>query len=260
MVKMTMERNKTRHRTFCIVALLVVLLASGCAKKVPQDLNLEPPMYPVSEYVNPNIDYPIDVYDPFEGFNRGMYTFNYYFDSYFFIPIVKGYKYVTPNYVQRRVYHFVNNMFEFNNFTNNLLQFKFEATGVTVLRFVVNSTVGIAGLWDPATNMGLNIKYEDFGQTLGYYGVGDGPYLVLPVVGPSNLRDTTGLLTDIAAFSYLGPPAWFDDDAASYIFTGVAALSKRRYETFRYYETGSPFEYETIRMLYTAKREIMIDK
>ncbi|MBM9519248.1 VacJ family lipoprotein [Desulforhopalus vacuolatus] len=256
---MTIERNKMRHRTFCIFALFVVLLAAGCAKNDQQNLNLEPPMYPISEYVNPDIDYPIDVYDPFEGFNRCMYTFNYYFDSYIFIPIVNGYEYVTPDYVERRIYHFVNNIFEFTNFTNNLLQLKFEEAGVTVLRFVINSTVGIAGLWDPATYMGLNLKYEDFGQTLGYYGVGDGPYLVLPVLGPSNLRDTTGLITDVVTFSLAGPPAWLDDDSATWIFTGITAINKRRYESFRYYQTGSPFEYEMIRMLYTAKREIMVD-
>ena len=258
---MTIERNKMRHRALCILALLVVLFASGCAKTDKQDLNLEPPMYPVSEYVNPNIEYPIDVYDPFEGFNRSMYTFNYYFDSYFFIPVVNGYEYVTPEFVQRRIFHFISNVFEFTNITNNLLQFKMKETGVTVLRFVVNSTVGLAGLWDPATDMGLNRKYEDFGQTLGFYGVGDGPYIVLPVLGPSNLRDTTGLLTEIVAFSYLGPPAWFEDqDAVFWVFAGLTALDKRRYESFRYYETGSPFEYETIRMLYKAKRDIMIDK
>ena len=257
---MIIERNTMGHRTFSVLVLLIVLLFSGCAKDIPQDLNLEPPMYPVSEYVNPNIEYPIDVYDPIEGFNRGMYTFNYYFDLYVFVPVVTVYEFVIPDYMERRVYHFVNNIFEFTSFTNNLLQLKFEETGVTLLRFVVNSTAGIAGLWDPATDMGLYRKNEDFGQTLGHYGVGDGPYLVLPVLGPSNLRDSAGLLTDVVGFSLLGPPAWLDDDAAVWVFTGLTAISKRRYETFRYYETGSPFEYETIRMLYTAKREIMIDE
>ena len=80
------------------------------------------------------------------------------------------------------------------------------------------------------------------------------------VFGPSNLRDTTGLITDAVAFNYLGPAAWVDDDPTTWIFKGVTAVDKRHRESFRYYQTGSPFEYETIRMLYTAQREIMVDK
>ena len=91
-------------------------------------------------------------------------------------------------------------------------------------------------------------------------GVGNGPYLVLPILGPSNLRDTTGLVSDTVSFSLAGPPAWVDDGTVSLIFTGVAAIDKRHRESFRYYRTGSPFEYDMIRMLYTTKRELEIAK
>ena len=85
-------------------------------------------------------------------------------------------------------------------------------------------------------------------------------YLVLPIFGPSNLRDTTGLITDTVAFSVAGPPAWIDDDTTTLVFTAVSAVDKRKRMSFRYYQSGSPFEYELIRMLYTSKREIEIAK
>jgi phospholipid-binding lipoprotein MlaA len=162
--------------------------------------------------------------------------------------------------VEDRVSNFVDNVYEFNNFTNNLLQLKIKKTGITLARFVVNTTVGIAGLWDPATHWGMKRQPEDFGQTLGHYGVGHGPYIVLPIFGPSNLRDTTGLVTDSVAFAVAGPPAWIDDDTTTLVFSGVAAVDKRHRESFRYYQSGSPFEYNMIRMLYTTKREIEIAK
>ncbi len=165
-----------------------------------------------------------------------------------------------PDYAEDRVSSFVDNVYEFNNFTNNLLQLKLKKTGITLSRFVINTTVGVAGLWDPATHWGLRRQPEDFGQTLGHYGVGHGPYIVLPVFGPSNLRDTTGLVTDAVAFSVAGPPAWVDDDTTTLVFTGVAAVDKRKRIPFRYYGSGSPFEYEQIRMLYTKKRELDIAK
>ena len=124
----------------------------------------------------------------------------------------------------------------------------------------MNTTVGIGGLWDPSTGMNLPTQEENFGQTLGHYGVGNGPFIVLPILGPSNLRDTTGTVVDASAFSFLGPPAWVDDDDVSLVFSGVTAIDKRHQLSFRYYRTGSPFEYEMIRMLYTAARELEIAK
>ena len=135
---------------------------------------------------------------------------------------------------------------------------KFKETGVTLGRFVINTTVGVAGLWDPATHWGIHRQTEDFGQTLGHYGVGHGPYLVLPIFGPSNLRDTAGLVTDTVAFSVAGPPAWVDDDTTTMVFTIVSGIDKRKRMPFRYYGSGSPFEYEQIRLLYTKKRELEI--
>jgi len=241
---------------------LAALFASGCSvtPKVDPGIAYEPPKHKVEDTVKETVVYAIDVYDPWEGFNRRAYTFNYYFDKFIYLPIVNTYEFITPNYVEKRVSNFVDNVFEFNNFTNNLLQLKLKRTGITLARFVVNTTLGIAGLWDPATDLGLARQTEDFGQTLGHYGVGDGPYIVLPILGPSNLRDTTGLVTDAVAFSYAGPPAWVDDDTTTLVFNGVAAVDKRHRQSFRYYRSGSPFEYDMIRMLYKSKRQIEIAK
>ena len=239
-----------------LFALTLSILLTGCASTLPPAET--PAKRPVDEYVHKDVVYTIDVYDPIEGFNRGVYKFNYYFDKYIFLPVVSVYEFILPKFFQDRVSSAVDNIFEFNNLTNSLLQLEFKKAGITVSRFVINTTFGVLGMFDTAAEAGLQRQNEDFGQTLGHYGVGHGPYLVLPVLGPSNLRDTTGLVADAAAFSYLGPPAWIDDDDVTLAFNIVTAVDKRHREKFRYYETGTPFEYDLVRMLYTKKRELDI--
>lgn len=243
-----------------IISLLFVSIAflSGCSTLPITGPDTELALRQRADLIPKETKLAIEVYDPIEGFNRGTYRFNYYFDKYFFLPVVSGYQYIMPDYAEDRVSSFVDNVLEFNNFTNNLLQLKLKRTGITLSRFVINTTIGIAGLWDPATHWGLRRQEEDFGQTLGHYGVGNGPYLVLPIFGPSNLRDATGLATDAVVFTVAGPPAWVDDDDVSLAFTAVSAIDKRKRIPFRYYGSGSPFEYEQIRMLYTKKRELEI--
>lgn len=241
-----------------LVPLMSVAFLSGCSTVPKPGPDSEPAMRQKADLISEETQHDIEVYDPIVGFNRGTYHFNYYFDKYLFLPIVSGYQFIVPDYAEDRVSNFVDNVLEFNNFTNNLLQLKFKETGITLARFVVNTTVGVVGLWDPATKWGMHRQPEDFGQTLGHYGVGHGPYIVLPILGPSNLRDTTGLVTDAVAFSLVGPPAWVDDDGTTMAFTAVSAVDKRKRTPFRYYGSGSPFEYEEIRMLYTKKRELEI--
>jgi phospholipid-binding lipoprotein MlaA len=247
-----------KAKTLLFVILLSALFLGGCSTLPQTGPDTQSAMHSYEETVPQDKEFNIEVYDPIEGFNRGAYRFNYYFDKYIFLPIVRTYQFIMPDYAEDRVSNFVDNVFEFNNFTNNLLQLKFKRTGITLARFVVNTTVGIAGLWDPATGWGMRRQNEDFGQTLGHYGVGHGPYIVLPIFGPSNLRDTTGLIADAVAFNSAGPPEWVDDDGTTLAFTAVSAIDKRKRIPFRYYETGSPFEYEQIRMLYTKKRELDI--
>jgi len=253
-----------RMKILLLVTLFGILLLSGCSTLPKTTAETQPPERTVEQVVHPDDGkLAIEVSDPLEGFNRGVYRFNYYFDKFVFLPIVGVYTFIMPDYFQDRVSNFVDNIFEFNNFTNNLLQLKFKQTGITLARFAINTTVGVAGLWDPATSMNLRRQPEDFGQTLGHYGVGNGPYLVLPIFGPSNLRDTTGLVADTLAFNYVAKEIesdWMEDNDVRLIFSLVAAVDKRKRQPFRYYATGSPFEYELVRMLYAAKRKIDVAK
>lgn len=115
---------------------LALLFGSGCSVTPRPDPNIayEPPRHKVEEVVKESVDYAIDVYDPLQGFNRRAYTFNYYFDKFLYLPVVNTYEFITPDYVEKRVSNFVDNVFEFNNFTNNLLQLKLKRTGVTLAR------------------------------------------------------------------------------------------------------------------------------
>jgi len=197
----------------------------------------------------------LQVSDPIAGFNRGAYRFNYYFDRYLLFPVIRGYRFVMPDYGEERVSRFFDNIYEIGNFTNSLLQLKWRKAGITTARFVINSTVGVAGLWDPATGWGLHRQNEDFGQTMGHYGVGSGAYVVLPVFGPSSVRDTGGLVVDAAAFSAIDPLNFEHNEEWSAPFYVLGGIDKRKRIPFRYYGSGSPFEYELVRMLMTQKRQ-----
>ncbi len=130
--------------------------------------------------------------DPFEHYNRTVFAFNDAADSAVIKPAASVYKTVTPELFRFLMGNFFDNLGEINNGVNNLLQGKFKAAGITTVRFVINSTFGFGGIADIATDLGLERSNEDFGQTLGFWGVPAGPYLVLPFLGPSTLRDTVG--------------------------------------------------------------------
>lgn len=134
--------------------------------------------------------------DPLEGFNRAMYRFNDKFDRYVLKPVAKGYRAVLPEFARKGVSNFFGNLHDPVIMVNNLLQGKFTQAASDLGRFLVNSTVGIYGLFDVATHAGLDKHDEDFGQTLAVWGVGDGAYVVLPILGPSNVRDGIGLVPD----------------------------------------------------------------
>jgi phospholipid-binding lipoprotein MlaA len=134
--------------------------------------------------------------DPWEGFNRSMFSFNETLDRYAVKPLAQGYRYVTPDIAEKGVSNFFDNISDIGNLFNNLLQFKFEAAGKTFARLTFNTTIGLGGLIDVASPMGIEAYEEDFGQTLGYWGAGSGPYLVLPFFGPSTLRDGLALPVD----------------------------------------------------------------
>ncbi|MES2160833.1 MAG: VacJ family lipoprotein [Pseudomonadota bacterium] len=135
--------------------------------------------------------------DPYEGFNRAMFSFNDTVDTYALKPAATAYRNVLPNFVQTGVNNFFGNLADAWTGVNNLLQGKGEAGMSDVTRFALNSTLGIVGLFDIASEAGLQKHKEDFGQTLGTWGVPSGPYLMLPLLGPSTVRDTVALPLDI---------------------------------------------------------------
>lgn len=130
--------------------------------------------------------------DPWEGFNRKMFAFNDTLDRYVAKPVAQGYQAITPTAVDESVTNFFSNLGEVMVIANDLGQLKFGQAASDTTRFLVNSTIGFFGVFDVASHIGLPKHDEDFGQTLGYWGVGTGPYLVLPILGPSNVRDATG--------------------------------------------------------------------
>lgn len=134
--------------------------------------------------------------DPFEGMNRGTYAFNDAVDRAVFEPVAKGYQAITPQPVRSGINNAFLNVADVGNSVNNLLQGKAAGAATSIGRFIVNSTLGVLGLFDVATPMGLERQEEDFGQTLGKWGVGSGPYLVIPFLGPSTFRDFTGRAVD----------------------------------------------------------------
>ncbi len=145
------------------------------------------------------------VSDPLERMNRGIFWFNDGLDRYFLEPVAKGWDFVMPDAVQRSLRNVYDNARFPVNFANNVLQVKPNGAASELFRFLINTSVGLGGLFDPATALGLTAHREDFGQTLGRWGVPQGPYLVLPLLGPSNPRDGIGMAVDSAARVY----PWF---------------------------------------------------
>jgi len=146
-----------------------------------------------------------EVKDCFEKVNRGIFAFNQVVDGIIFEPLAQGYRKL-PSPIRTGTSNFVGNVSTLLTIPNNILQGDLGIAGKNTLRFIVNTTVGIVGLFDPASAVGLNsYEKEDFGQTLGSWGLGEGCYIVLPVLGPSTARDTLGSLGN-----YMGGDAWYN--------------------------------------------------
>lgn len=141
---------------------------------------------------------PLDPYDPYEAQNRSTYEFNQKLDRYLLSPVASGYAAVTPRVVRRGVDNFFNNVTYPKVILNDLLQGKMSHAAKGTGRFLVNTTIGVLGLWDPASRMGLNARSSDFGQTLAVWGANSGPYLELPALGPSYARETSDYPVAIA--------------------------------------------------------------
>ena len=203
---------------------------------------------------------PIDVggpNDPWEGFNRKIFWFNEKVDIWVLRPVAVGWDFVLPEIVQTGIRNIFANVRFPVIFVNDLLQAKPLQAGEDLGRFLVNTTVGVGGIWDPARRIGLPGNNEDFGQTLGYWGVPTGPYLVLPLLGPSNPRDTVGLTVDSFTTAYPYYVAW-------YVTTAITAArvinTRARYieEIDENRATALDF-YALQRNAYTAFRENLVN-
>ena len=139
-----------------------------------------------------------DSRDPWEGFNRGSFEFNEKLDQVVLKPVATGYMKVVPGFAREGVNNFFDNLEDINTTINNFLQGKPKEGASDLGRFVVNTVFGVFGLWDVATPLGLEKHYEDFGQTLGVWGVQSGPYFVIPFLGPSTARDAPARVVDVS--------------------------------------------------------------
>jgi phospholipid-binding lipoprotein MlaA len=193
----------------------------------------------------------LETYDPWERMNRFTYRFNAKFDAAVFLPVANGYRRL-PVPLQLGVHHFFSNLSEVVSVVNYVAQLR-PAPGVRSLgRFVINTTLGIGGLFDVATKLHVTQDPTGFGSTLARWGVHPGPYLVVPILGPYTLRDGFGFFADFAT-AYVINIADLYHGEVGWILTPLDAIDLRANNSFRYYSTGSPFEYDTVRFLYVRK-------
>ena len=257
---MTTAKNQ---RTATLVLLIGVLVFSGCSTKPilpPDDVDIMPPDFSAERVLGKDweaIQRPV-ISDPWEGFNRAMFRFNYRFDRYVFLPAVNAYQAVTPDFVEQGIHNFFRNIQDITTLINSILQLSFEKTMHTTTRLVVNSTIGLAGFINVASDVPRSD--EDFGQTLGYWGLRTGPYLVLPILGPSNVRDGIGTGVDWFTLNEIRDGTTDLETWQELTWDLLRALDTRANTAFRYFETGSPFEYEWVRLLFTTKRQLDVER
>ena len=194
--------------------------------------------------------------DPLEPMNREIFKFNMFADKYLIKPVAQGYVDIVPADGRKSVRNFLNNLRSPVILANDILQGEIQRAGTTLARAVFNSTIGIGGLFDVGSGIGLPFHDEDFGQTLAVWGIGEGPYLVLPILGPSNPRDTVGMVAD----GFMDPlNMWLDHTGRSYLIyvrAAIDGIDKRAQvlDVLDEIERTSLDFYATIRSLYRQRR------
>jgi phospholipid-binding lipoprotein MlaA len=219
------------HKAVLLVFLGLVL--TGCASTQPGAVN-----------------------DPYEQTNREIFKFNQKVDRNVLLPVAKAYVAVVPKPARNGLHNFFTNLDLPVTFANDVLQGEATRASQTFGRFGVNSTLGLGGLFDVASSFGIPSHSEDFGQTLAVYGVGAGPYLVLPILGPDNPRDATGQIADI----FMDPLFWISWRSSGYWKIGEGVLSgvdlrAQNIDTLAGIERTSVDYYASLRSLYNQMRE-----
>ena len=228
-----------------IIALFFSLLVFISCSSAPKNLDL-----------NTNLE-TSSIKDPFESVNRVTFSFNSIFDKTIVRPTALVYRGVVPGFMRNRITYSLNNLGMPITAVNNLLQGELSKAGIATSRFIVNSTIGILGFFDPATSFGLVTENEDFGQTLAVWGMPSGPYFVLPFLGPSSPRDFTGLLST----SLLDPMYQFGSSSNQSAFrsyrmgVGVVDFRSQNIEIFDDLQNNSLDYYAAVRSFYNQSRE-----
>jgi phospholipid-binding lipoprotein MlaA len=246
-----------------IILMVLVQILSGCAARMAVLPGEVPPLHRVGEFSDDeNVS---RTRDPWEGFNRSMYKFNYEVDRFVLLPVVAGYETAVPHMVRTGVSNFFANLREIRTLTNSMLQAKGMKSLVTLGRFLTNATIGIGGLFDPATAFGMRREHEDFDRTLETWGVATGPYLVLPILGPNTVRSAGGLAVDggvrwaiMNSFDpFAGTAASTEIEAGA---TALETVDLRYRQSFRYYDSDYPFEYYLVRYLVSQEPDLVFPK
>ena len=256
-------KKDIRMRLFAYLKFVFIALCLGACATTPPEVGDEPAQIEIADVLPSGDEIAVAAfYDPWEGYNRWMYDFNAKFDRYIFIPTVNVYRAILPEFARTGIHNFFGNLGEFKNLANSVLQGKVNQSGRTLGRLLVNSTLGIGGLMDPATGLGLYHQREDLGQTLGRWGMGPGPYFVLPILGPSTLRDFPSSIVDRIYHPLYEPYPWLVDIKSSEALAiGVVnGIDTRANIGFQYYEMGTPFEYLWTRNLWLEYRNLEVSK
>ena len=234
-----------KYRILIVLFLSSVLLIQGCASKES------------SVRHNNSETEIVSVNDPLENINRVIFQFNIIFDKLILRPIAITYKAIVPEFVRNRITYSLNNLGMPITAVNNLLQGELSKAGVSTSRFIVNSTVGVLGFFDPASSIGLESENEDFGQTLSVWGVPSGPYLVLPFLGPSNPRDFTGLLSTslLDPMYQVGGGSASDSQRLYRMGTGAIDFRSQNIEILDDLQNNSIDYYAAVRSFYSQGRE-----
>lgn len=193
-------------------------------------------------------------YDPWIDANQRIYAFNDFFDRLLVRPIAATYTTVVPRFARQGIGNFFSNIDDINVFVNDLLQFKMDDAISDSSRFLINTTIGVGGFLDVASDLGFMKNEEDFGQTLGVWGIGTGPYVMLPVFGASNVRDSFGLVLD----TLFNPIQYHDESAVRYPLLLLEELDRRAsYLALDDLVSGDPYLF--IREAYVQRRNYLVN-
>ena len=247
------------------ILILITLIFMGCSNmKVEEDVSynrggrLEVKV-DSKLHLNDGESNIMDAYDPFEPLNRRIYYFNYQFDRFVALPVSNSYKFFLPQTVRTGIGNFFSNLYEPISAINGVLILDYKAAFTGIGRFFINTTIGVAGLFDVATHMNIPKHEVTLNDTLAIYGINNGPYLILPFLGPSDLRNAGSLLTTFILRAPLDPINVYGGSNSLWkdlTIKGLEAVDTRSDVDFQYYSLGTPFEYEYVRLLYLRSMEI----